>query len=383
MIHKQIVIIGGGPVGLSAAIFLMHHGLSVTILDSGKPKNSDARILALSHASIELLEEYNICVNDHATSINKVHISHKGLGVSEIKASELDLANLGYTVKYADLCAVLENIVFPSPSCERIVANVDRVMPGDDYATITYSNNSEVNCLIADIVILAEGGNLEINDASYKFHDYGQNAIIARIKAQLKPKGTAYERFGNEGGLVLLPYGDEYVLVWSLDNDLIQHAGLNKNTLQEKLQSIPFMDRFGHFMVDGDIHQFPLQLRYTQKRVLKNVILIGNSAQTIHPVSAQGLNLGLRDAKVLCDLIIKNSTYQNGELDNIAINGLKSYDALRNFDTKMVLNFTHYLAKFVEIDLPVINHLRGLGIAMLSNLKPLQDKIANSLIFGN
>ena len=133
------------------------------------------------------------------------------------------------------------------------------------------------------------------------------------------------------------------------------------------------MKRFGKIKLAGPIHSYPLRLQVARKRVIDRIVLIGNSAQTLHPISAQGMNLAFRDAATLCDLISNNQDFKD----------LSSYDKLRSKDANIVINFTHNLAKFLEFDNKIVNHIRGIGIIALSNIKKLQNIIANSLIFGN
>lgn len=382
MIHKEIVIVGGGPIGLTTALILLDHGLKVTLFDSGDSKANDGRVLALSYASIELLKEHGIVTDELATPINEVHISHKGLGVSKIVARELDLDTLGYTIKYTDICKILANKVLAHKNFEFMSAVVDDIIHDKEYASVFYRCKGLINHLTAGLLIMAEGGNIKIAGAQYEFYDYCQIAVIAEIATESKHNGIAYERFGNDGGLVLLPHFDRYVLVWSLSNDMVKNQPLDKNILQKKLQALPFMERFGNFMVQDRIHQFPLKLRCVKKRVLNNLVLIGNSAQTVHPVSAQGMNIGLRDAKILSDVILKAESYKDGTT-KFCLEELQKYDDLRKYDSKIAIGFTHHLAKFIDMDNPLINHIRGAGIIALSNCKTLQDKIANSLIFGN
>jgi 2-octaprenyl-6-methoxyphenol hydroxylase len=377
MQHKEIVIVGGGPIGLTTAFNLVEKGFKVTVLDSGVIKANDGRILALSYASVEFLKEYELWDEMSATAINEVHISHKGLGVSKICADDLALVTLGYTIKYADLCKILENKLLGNKGFELVIATVDEVIHGKNYATLTYMHNDMLNYMTADLVIMAEGGNSKILGVEYNCYDYAQTAVVAEIKAEIKPNKIAYERFGNDGGLVLLPYLDRYALVWSLSN---QTGGIDQNMLQKKLQELSFMERFGKFSVSDKVHQFPLKRRFTRKRVFNNVILIGNSAQTIHPVSAQGMNIGLRDAKIVSDVIFNA---KDDRTNSFCRKKLMEYDKLRSCDTHITLGFTHYLAKFIDLDIPITNHLRGAGIMALSNCKLLQNKIANSLIFGS
>ncbi|MCC2626012.1 MAG: hypothetical protein K0R14_1885 [Burkholderiales bacterium] len=366
MTHKPIVIVGGGPVGMVVAIKLAGYGhKDITILDANADNIQDGRVLALSYASCKLLEDINAWDEAFATAIKQVHISHSGLGISQINASDVNLPELGYTIKYTNLCNRLQQCISNFPEIKLTKACVKEVTPGKNYATVIYNDGE---CLTADLVILAEGGKIKLNQVRYKEHDYGQVAIIAAVKTELKHNNVAFERFDDSGALVLLPHGSLYILVWACpmaEKEYLQ----NPENLMNRLNELKFMKRFGGFEVMGKVHSYPLKLRVAKNRVLDRVILVGNSAQSVHPVSAQGLNLGLRDVDALLELT-------DGDLSKI-----DDYAKLRNGDSKFVIGFTHFLARFLEA--PYTKHLRGLGIMTLSNCKPLQNKLAKSLIFGN
>src|SRR5579863_8219942 len=363
MIHKSIVIVGGGPIGMVVAIKLAISGhKDITILDANTGGMQDGRVLALSYASCKLLESINAWDVNLATAIKQVHISHSGLGISEINASDVHIPDLGYTVKYTDLCNKLQQCIANYSEIKITKAVVQTVIPGKNYATISYDDEEY---LTANLVILAEGGRIKLSQVEYKEHDYKQVAIIATIKTELKHDNIAFERFDDSGALVLLPHESAYVLVWSCPLEE-QNNLKNPENLTKRLKELKFMKRFGKFEIQGKVHSFPLKLRVAKNRVLDRVILMGNSAQTVHPVSAQGLNLGLRDVDALLELT-------DGDLTKV-----DDYDKLCANDSQFVVGFTHFLARFLEA--PHTKHLRGLGIMALSNCKPLQNKLANSLI---
>lgn len=375
MIHRTVVIVGGGPVGMVVAIKLAIAGhKDIILLDANIPNQSthnlsdkpqDGRVLALSYASCKLLDSIGAWDKKLATAIKQVHISHSGLGVSTINAQDVHISDLGYTIKYSALCDRLHQCIANYPEIKPTQAFVKEVIPGTEYATIVY-NDSEY--LTTNLVVLAEGGKIKLNQVEYKEHDYHQVAIIATIKTELKHNNIAYERFDASGALVFLPHGSGYVMVWSVPEAQKENM-LNPENLTKQLQELKFMKRFGEFEVQGKIYYFPLKLQVAKNRVLDRVILVGNSAQIVHPVSAQGLNLGLRDVDSLLELIGDDITK------------VDEYDKLRTDDSKFVIGFTHFLARFLEA--PYTSHVRGLGLMALSNCKPLQNKLANSLIFGN
>lgn len=370
MLHKPIIIVGGGPVGMTCALILAKQGIAVTILECGHSKQNDGRVLALSYSSVATLIELNAWDKELATAINEVHISHSGLGVSNINSNDVNLPQLGYTIKYSDLCKKLKQQINTHSEINWQSCIVEEVIPGENFSTLLYDNGNKI--LTTELAILAEGGKIKIKDVEYRDYDYDQMAITAEISAQKKHTNIAYERFDNSGASVFLPHGKNFVLVWSLPKDEAQNIIKCKNLI-EHLQNLSFMKRFGKIELAGDVFSFPLKLQVAKNKVLDRVVLIGNSAQIVHPISAQGMNLAIRDIVTLCELIA------DGYIDS---KELADYDKKRSRDAKFVIGFTHNLAKFIDKDTPGISHLRGAGIMALSNCKPLQNIIANSLIFG-
>lgn len=374
MTHKSIVIVGGGPVGLTMALKLAKQGKVVTVIDQGLTKHQDARVLALSSASYKILHELDTWPEDLTTAINCVQISHHGLGIAQIHTHELKLEQLGSTIRYASLCAHLEAIVANEPLIEFICASVTNVHDGSAFATISYRDSQQAEQLLtAELVIMAEGGKLLADKPKKIDHDYVQQALIFHIKTLAKHENLAHERFGGIGPLVLLPFEDHYVVVWSLDYQLAEQFKADTAQLIQTL-NLEFTNRLGGAKLLNVPVSFPLRLTQVQKRLQQRVVLIGNSAQTVHPVSAQGLNLGLRDVINLSALMAKD--------DKVNLTRLQQYDKLRNKDVNAVIGFTHLLATKLESNNKLLAHLRGAGVIALSNLPLLKNFVARSLIFG-
>lgn len=402
MQHQQIIIVGGGPVGLTCALLLAQQKISVTILEPSTSYDSvaDARVLALSYASIALLRELNICIDGLATPISQVHISHSGLGVSNILANDVDLPYLGYTIKYTYICAKLRYAASQSKYIKWHDGVVTDVTTGKHFASIVYTDkDNNVNYATAELVIMAQGGGIKIKDLIYKEYDYKQLAVTAEIITQKQHRNIAYERFDRAGASVMLPHGNNFILVWSLPIDAAQEI-LQQNNLIERLKNLSGMKKFGRLELNGRVAAFPLKLQVAQQKILGRVVLIGNSAQTIHPISAQGMNIALRDALILSDLVVKNlmindsmatnlvseadEINQNDDLcwNNLNIDGLSAFTQLRQADTDFVTGFTHRLAKMFSKHITGTSPLKGLGLVAIGNCKPMQNLIANSLIFG-
>jgi 2-octaprenyl-6-methoxyphenol hydroxylase len=377
MQHETIVIVGGGPVGLVTALTLARDGIEVTLLDSKLDSiYSDGRVLALSYASYMHIKSLGVNLNEYVTAIDKVHISHTGFGVSNIEASDVDLVHLGYTIKYVDLVRCLYQKIREYSLVKLHQVIVNDVVDTNNYVTISYNKlGSGCDIVTADLVILAEGGRFKQKNINYRMHDYQKQAVIAKIKTKIPHNNIAHERFELDGPMVLLPSEDNYILVWALPNSMAENL-CRKDELLTKLNELSFMKRFGSFSILEEVAIFPLKLQVAQNRVLNRMVLIGNSSQTVHPISAQGLNLGLRDVRDLCEIIIQNNNL------GIKLDDISCYNHKRSKDVVFVSNFTHILARFLEIQSPFMQLTRGVGLVALSNCKYLQNKLSRSLIFG-
>lgn len=374
MSHKSIVIIGGGPVGLSLALMLSRQGKKITIIDQGYDKAQDGRILALSYASYKILSDVNAWPDNlSTTNIDTVQISHSGLGISQITAKSVNLDSLGFTVKYTDVCNSLMKQVLDNSNINMIIGNVVTVYDSNGYAYIEYENDNVKYILTCDLLVMAEGGKLLTGMDKKIYHDYRQQALIFHIKTKEKHKNIAHERFAGIGPLVLLPYDDHYVVVWSLNNDLAEEFKQDHGQMIMQLDK-EFTKRLGGASLLKSPVSFPLRLIQTKHRVHKRMVLIGNSAQTVHPVSAQGLNLGLRDVSILNEIL--------SSVDDVNGADIQIYDDIRNKDANVVIGFTHFLATKLEYRNKLVDHFRGAGIIGLSNIPALQNFVARSLIFG-
>ena len=306
---RDAIIVGGGPIGCAAAIALTDAGLDVVVLEAhaGDQRAPDARTLALSWNSrlvLERLHVWSACLP--ATSIETIHVSHRGrFGRAELKAADIHLPALGYVLRHADVHRALRERVLETAVEYRdgfAVANIDI---GDDAAEISGTTSSGKQSVQARLVVVADGGasltksvSIEIRD-----HDYKQAAVVGLVRSDRPHRHRAYERFTPAGPIALLPSADEFAFVWSCKPELAPLLlSMDDDLFLKKLQ-LSFGDRAGRFVSLRQRATFPLVLRVMQERATARLVLLGNAAQSLHPIAGQGFNLGLRDVWDLAEVI--------------------------------------------------------------------------------
>jgi 2-octaprenyl-6-methoxyphenol hydroxylase len=260
-------------------------------------------------------------------------------------------------------------------------AKVTKFETGTNQGQVEFEYNNESRKITAKLLVLADGGHLagQIEDINYHVHEYQQWAIVANIKAKTKQQGLAYERFTPDGPVALLPSGDNFALVWTVDPSLAKKVlEMDDATFLARLQK-HFGDRVGHFINTGKRSGFPLALRYATPITSQRIALAGNAAQTLHPVAGQGFNLGLRDAWELSSEII-TSTHRGTEIGAPAM--LSRYRQRRQIDSVAGRVFTDSLIKVFSNDNAILRNICGMGLSTLDCLPTLKRFTARRMIFG-
>lgn len=381
----DIAIVGGGPVGAALSLALRHTDLRVTVLEARSEHASDPRPIALSHGSRLLLQRLGawqaIETTTAPTPISNIHVSQRGsFGRVAISAADAAVPALGYVLDYHAISAALADAAKYASSDTgadyREGARVTSVHRDGDIQRIAYSRDGTAATLTARLAVVADGGDIE-GLAALKSVDYAQHALTARVRTALPHQHVAYERFTPEGPLALLPFGDEMALVWTLTPARAAELQAADDKVFLAALRAAFGTRLGDFNAVTQRACYPLTLRYSATATAPGVITIGNAAQTLHPVAGQGLNLGLRDAWELAQLLraIPAQALANQE-------ATRAYRVRRRFDRNATVAATHGLVRLFSNDFFLFNVLRGAGMTLLGNLAPARDLLARRMIFG-
>jgi 2-octaprenyl-6-methoxyphenol hydroxylase len=381
-----IIIVGGGPVGTVLALLLAHADRHVKVLEA-RPQGAshgDQRALALSFGSRRILEKLGVWQDlmPKATAINIIHVSQKGsLGRTLLKAHDYGQEALGYVLSYGALSAALEKSLLQFPQVDmQFEAAAEHIYQDEDVASVSYRHHGEAHLLESSLAVLADGGRSvdELAKLERETKEYGHDALVTKVVAELPHNHIAYERFTAEGPIALLPNGESaFSLVWTGGKSLISPLlTLDDESFLSQLHA-QFGDRVGQFLSVEKRMAFPLRMSTLQQKQTPHLAVIGNAAQTMHPVAGQGFNVGLRDAESLAKQIIASAPEQLGKMDM-----LQSYEESRQRDTKGGLMFTDFLVNTFSNDLLGVSGLRSIGLGALDILKPVKRQLVSKMSFG-
>ena len=369
MIEPQevdVAIAGGGPVGCALALALSGSAVSVARI-AGEADFAD-RPIALSYGSRLILERLGAWSSVRSNPIQTIHVSQQGFGRTVMHCSDYGLPALGYVTAYSELVAQLAGRTAASAQ------SLKDWKSADNEIVLRLSRGEDEAGMRARLLVLADGGQ---NRRTRHVRDYRQQAIVAEVTAEHPRAGVAWERFTAEGPLALLPFEDRYALVWSVrPASAVELLGLSDSDFLARLREI-FGGRLGNFTSVGPRSTFPLSLRYGKIVPAARVLAIGNAAQTLHPVAGQGLNLGLRDAWELAQMLLDAAKEEIG-----APSFLARFARSRSFDRYAGIGFTDFLVRIFSNSLAPLALARGAGLAALDALPPARRFLARRMIFG-
>jgi 2-octaprenyl-6-methoxyphenol hydroxylase len=383
---QDVLIVGGGPVGITLALALRDTGLKVTVLEARQesaPYN-DPRTLALSEGSRQLLQRLDVWdeLSRHATPIETIHVSQRGrLGRSILRACDEGQQALGYVLPYRALAQALDRKLAETGAANvQYEARALTLNPSEGHASVTFEHGAGTHEAQARLVVLADGGRSlnALPGMQREVREYGQNAVIGHVECELAHGNTAYERFTPDGPVALLPEGRRgYALVWTAEPAAAEALlALDKPAFLQRLHH-HFGDRAGRFLSVSGRAAFPLKLVTVRPVTAPRLAVIGNAAQTLHPVAGQGFNLGLRDAWELARILRDTSPDTVGSEAMLA-----RYRKRRTMDTGGGIFFTDFLVRAFSNDLAGMGTARGAGLACLELLAPAKRFVARKMSFG-
>ena len=379
----NIVIVGGGPVGSVLALALQQKNVAFTMLETRAKgaSHADARALALSYGSRLILEKLNVwdTVAAKATAINTIHISQRGgLGRTKLNANDHNMPAIGYVLPYGALTQALDAVLDTTNVLYQ--AEASTIKPNETMSEVTFVRANQSHTLTSPLVVLADGGRSlnDIDGIAKQIKEYGHDALVTKVIAELPHNNIAYERFTPSGPMALLPNGEAgFSLVWTGEKvSVAALLALDDATFLSQLHDV-FGDRVGKFLSIEKRMSFPLKLSTLKPSTAPHLVVIGNAAQTMHPVAGQGFNVGMRDAWMLADLIISTPQSALGSTSMLA-----AHSKLRSRDTRGGILFTDLLVNVFSNDVVGLGAIRGAGLGLLELIKPAKNMLVGKMSYG-
>ena len=365
----DVLIVGGGLVGASLAIALAPLGLDVGLVEASPPGALpavfDQRNLSFAEATVHALDALGVLPLLRAPTgrIRRIHASRAGdFGRIRLDAATHGRQEFGQVVVARDFGEALEArlVQLRSLSRYRPARFLGLEVSDAAYRSVRIADADGERVLHARLLVAADGARSSVRDAlgiAAREHDYQQTLFVARLRTQAPPDGTAYERLTASGPTALLPRGDgHYGLVHGVAGaEAAAVAALDDAGFVARVQAA-FGWRAGRFLAVGPRSAYPIVGSVAEALVAPRAVLVGNAAQSLHPLGAQGFNLGLRDALTLAECIAAAP----GDAGDAAV--LRLHAARRADDRARTLAFSDGLARLTANDAPLLRPLRSAGL---------------------
>jgi 2-octaprenyl-6-methoxyphenol hydroxylase len=377
----DVIILGGGLVGLTLAIALGRHGVTSAVIDPAEPATTmvpgfDGRVSAISSASWKLFEAIGVAphLEGRNCPIDRIWVSEGLTGGALDFAPDPDDGAMGFMVENRELRVAIDRTAHGAPGVTRFQPDSAETVVRDDYGvSVRLASGAELR---ASLLIGAEGRGSptrELAGIPVAKWAYPHTALVTAIDHDVPHGNTAYEIFYPGGPFALLPMlpGTRSAIVWTVPNE---HAGAFLK-LPEKAWLAEAQKRMGDFLGDirlaAPMQSYPLGYHRAARIIDKRLALVGDAAHGIHPIAGQGVNLGYRDAAALAEVIVEGmrTGMEPGDAQLLA-----RYQRWRALDSLSVTIMMDGLVRLFDVPGRPASRVRRLGLSAVQRLGPVKER---------
>ena len=385
----DVIVAGAGIAGATLALALHQAGLRPVLIDpvvfdAQVAPTFDGRASAIAYAAFRQWRVLGVgaALEPHAQRIEQILVtdgqspgaaSH-GTGPFFLRFDSTEIADssdgepLGYLIENRQIRAALARAVLEAGIAVLAPAKVASAAFGSREAVVTLADG---RTLRAPVAVGAEGrGSVIRTEAGIGAvgWDYPQTGVVATVRLGQPHQGVAHEYFLPGGPFAILPLTDGRAsLVWTESRSRAAAlASARPEVFHAHLQR-RFGDHLGQATVEGPVYTYPLSLQLAERFVGPRAALLGDAAHGIHPIAGQGLNLGLKSAAALAEVLVE-ALRLGEDIGSEAV--LERYAAWRRFDTVSVSVAADAFVRLFSNDHPLLRLARGAGMAVVNRLGP-------------
>ena len=388
-VDYDIVIAGGGMIGTSLGLALAPLHLKVAVVEAvargaEQQPSFDDRSTALSRSSQRMFEAMGLWpdIVAAATPIKSIHVSDKGrFGFAHIEAQQQQVEALGYVTINRVLGAVLQGALADADSIDFLCpARIESMQRASGSVVVQVAQDAGIRTLSCRLLVAADGANSSVRDMmgiSASQTDYEQCALIGNVLTQKAHEYRAFERFTEDGPVAMLPAADQRSsFVWIQSPDAARRRmAMSDVEFTGNLQDV-FGHRLGRFSRVGQRAAYPLALSKANGLIAQRTVVVGNAAHGLHPIAAQGFNLGMRDVATLCDCIVDARDESGVDFDCGDTAILENYAEWRRPDHRKLVAFTDGLVRLFGDHRPPVRALRNVGMLAFDLIPGIRRKFA-------
>jgi len=381
----DIIIAGGGMVGLAVACGLKESGLSVAVLEQGaaphfSPQDPlSVRVSAINRASQRLLDRLGVwqdILQMRASCYHGMKVWEKdSFGHIAFDDGELGGHGLGYIIENSVLHAALWRQA-EKLSHITLIPNAALVQTafGDNETFVSLQDGS---MMTARLMVAADGAQSWLRakaDIPLTFWDYKHHALVANIRTEQPHQGVARQVFHGEGILAFLPFEDPHYcsIVWSTEPQTAKKLSLMDESLFCQQLAVTFDMQLGPCTLNSERRTFPLTARYARQFASHRLVLVGDAAHTIHPLAGQGVNLGFMDAAELIGQLLR--LQQEGK-DIGQHLYLRRYERLRKLSAAKMLASMQSFQDLFAGQHPLKKMVRDIGLTLADKLPGIKPQL--------
>ncbi|MFM5598256.1 FAD-dependent 2-octaprenylphenol hydroxylase [Aeromonas veronii] len=384
MQNVDVVIVGGGMVGLGLAAALKHSALKVLVVEGQLPdpqlgEVADNRVSALSLASQQILRHVGAWDGIEASRLqayDKMAVwEQDSFGHIDFDAASLRQDNLGHIVENRVIQLALLKAIEGASNIQLLTpARAKSLQSGPAGALLLLEDGQAIS---AKLVVAADGAHSWVRrqaDIPLTSWDYGHHALVATVRCAEPHEAVARQIFTPDGPLAFLPLWQENLcsIVWSLPAARAEALCACDDEQFNRQLTAAFDARLGLCKVEGARSAIPLTARYARDFARERLVLVGDAAHTIHPLAGQGVNLGLLDAAALAEQILQN--HAAGEDIGLLAN-LRSYERWRKSEAARMLAAMEGLKRLFSGANPLKKLVRGVGLRAANLLTPFKEGV--------